>query len=153
MGKIPGEYSCKITDLGFSSPLYINTHLKAVAGLKGPSSVGFTLNYAAPELLNRSARLHRPNMEINLKMDVYSFAITMFETIVRQQVWPNVPDAEIRERVTSDERPIWPVEKIAEFGGRDHCKLFDLIEKCWDPNAEKRPSFAEIHSLLLNDDN
>lgn len=86
--------------------------------------------YAAPEL---------PIPSHNEKVDIFSFAVIMWEISTRQRVWENVSHVwQISERVSKGERLPLAQGNI----------LNSLIKKCWDQDPEKRPSFAQIYEEL-----
>eukprot|EP01117_Protostelium_nocturnum_P002768 TRINITY_DN1369_c0_g2_i1.p1 TRINITY_DN1369_c0_g2~~TRINITY_DN1369_c0_g2_i1.p1 ORF type:complete len:457 (-),score=105.85 TRINITY_DN1369_c0_g2_i1:36-1406(-) len=86
--------------------------------------------YAAPEL---STKGHTE------KVDVYSFAITVWEMFVRKKAWAELNFTfAIAEKVGKGERPPLPKD----------CLLSNLIAKCWAQTPSDRPSFESIHSEL-----
>jgi len=87
-------------------------------------------SYAAPEL---------PTESHTEKVDVYSFAIIMWELYTRERPWSNVSYAwQISDLVAKGVRPSIPPNSPLE----------NLIRSCWDLNPDIRPSFAEIHAQL-----
>lgn len=88
--------------------------------------------YAAPEL-NKDTH--------NEKVDVFSFAIILWEVSARTQPWPEVRFGwEFSERYGKGQRP--PVARENPFK--------NLITKCWNQDPDLRPSFVEIFEELEN---
>ena len=53
-------------------------------GLEQPAIAALTVPYAAPELIAKSKQLRISCNEMDKKIDVYAFAITLLEVIIRQ---------------------------------------------------------------------
>ena len=76
------------------------------------------------------------------KVDVYSFAITLYECVCGgQDPYGGLTSFEIMEGVTHHElRPIipdtWPES------------LRELLKQCWASSAAERPSFAAVVNML-----
>jgi len=94
--------------------------------------------WMAPEVM-----LGKP---LNEKSDVYSFAICLWEIVTRKEPFP--PEVKTSIRTFRDAvchlkvRPAIPPEI--------HPNLRELIEKCWEDEPMKRPSFGEIFKALEN---
>lgn len=94
-----------------------------------------TIAYMAPELYN-------PDGKYSNKIDVYSFAVLLWEMITREEPFSDISFIyEIAERVQAGERPIIP----------PHCPsiISSLINDCWVSEPNKRPSFAQIYERLV----
>jgi len=65
---------------------------------------GFSVRYAAPEIFMYSTLLAPPPPEIELKCDVYSFAIVLWELLSRDVAWKGLDREEIEYKVRSRER-------------------------------------------------
>ncbi|XP_066910616.1 atrial natriuretic peptide receptor 1-like [Clytia hemisphaerica] len=104
------------------------------------------LLYKAPELL----RLPDPSGRGTQKGDVYSFAIIIQEFHTREGPWSTsyLEPKEIVTRVKRVERPPFRphVPQLIENAET----LRDLMKKCWDENADERPSFAECRKEIEN---
>ena len=85
------------------------------------------------------------------QVDVYAFAITMFEMLNHQPPWDTqnheshgsvtgITPTDIYRRVSQNLRPYTPpdVQNEAPNG------WFDLMNQCWDDDAKRRPSFNDI---------
>jgi len=94
--------------------------------------------YMAPEVFR-----HEP---YNLKVDVYSFAMIVFQLFECSIPFAGVDPVEAaRNAAMLHVRPSFPPRnKLTPV----EQKLRDLVTACWDPDAEKRPTFEEIVSKL-----
>ena len=92
-----------------------------------------TPNYMAPELLN--------GKPYNEKVDVYAFALVLWETIAREVPFDGMLPGDIKRAVgEEDERPEMPLScprAVQRF-----------IAECWDKDPGKRPGFEEIIERL-----
>jgi serine/threonine protein kinase len=85
-----------------------------------------TVRYMAPEVyLSRS---------YNEKVDVYSFAIVLWEMVARRQPFCGMNSEDFKNEVVlgglrPELDPNWPP-----------C-LIDLLNSCWDPDPNSRPEF------------
>ncbi|EAX95810.1 TKL family protein kinase [Trichomonas vaginalis G3] len=88
-----------------------------------------TPHYMSPELI-----FNRPYTN---KIDVYAYAIILWEMLKETTPYKGMSDIQIAYAVTQkDERPEFP--KIIQPG------LKSLISRCWDKDPDKRPTFKEI---------
>ncbi|PIA31675.1 hypothetical protein AQUCO_04900166v1 [Aquilegia coerulea] len=92
-----------------------------------------TLGYMAPEVLD--------GKPYNRRCDVYSFGICLWEIYCCDMPYPDLSFAEVSSAVVrQDLRPDIP-----------RCcpnSLANIMRKCWDGNAEKRPEMNEVVRLL-----
>ncbi|KAK8892736.1 hypothetical protein M9Y10_029977 [Tritrichomonas musculus] len=96
---------------------------------------GKTLIYTPPETFKGE--------EYTKSSDVYSYAIIVYEIIAGEHPFQDMSPFEIITKVVNGERPPIP-SKVPE------CYRM-LIEKCWAPDPNSRPTFAEIVQII--DDN
>lgn len=89
--------------------------------------------YMAPELLADSM--------YSKKVDVYAFAVVVWECISRSIPFQSWDPRDIREFVTRGERLKIPFSGCPKVCGK-------LIERCWDHDQEKRPEFTNIVRAL-----
>lgn len=102
------------------------------------SQYGGTIIYQAPELLK--------NAPYDTKVDVYAFGILMYEIINDKFAYPELESGEITEFdfknkvINQNYRPKfeYPIKET----------LKELIEKCWDNDPKKRPTFGDIFDKL-----
>ena len=78
-----------------------------------------------------------------MKIDVYAYAITVYEVVAENQAWVGLNQTDIRIRVLHNQRPQWP----ANF---NILELKSLVEDCWKQEPKERPQFSEIVSRLQN---
>lgn len=99
-----------------------------------------TVNYMAPELFG--------DERADEKVDVYSFAMILYETLTGKQPWVGLNAVRIAsillENATETSRPALPPS--AELNLR--ASTLELIQKCWRFDPRSRPSFREILTEL-----
>ncbi|QCE11622.1 serine/threonine-protein kinase CTR1 [Vigna unguiculata] len=122
----PQRPICKVGDFGLSR---IKRNTLVSGGVRG------TLPWMAPELLNGNSS------RVSEKVDVFSFGISMWELLTGEEPYADMHcGAIIGGIVKNTLRP--PVPERCDSGWRK------LMEECWSPDPESRPSFTEITSRL-----
>lgn len=109
-----------------------------VGFLKGGIHTGFvgTTQWMAPELL-------RSNPFYTEKVDVYSFAVMMWELLTNQQPFTGMTQDQIVMAVIErGARPIIPPNVGPP-------QLVNFIQTCWSEDPNDRPSFEVIASMLM----
>ncbi|KAJ8627015.1 hypothetical protein MRB53_020322 [Persea americana] len=92
-----------------------------------------TLGYMAPEVLN--------GKPYNRRCDVYSFGICLWEIYCCDMPYADLSFAEVSSAVVRQNlRPEIPRCCPSSFA--------NIMRKCWDANAEKRPDMDEVVKLL-----
>ncbi|KAJ8768374.1 hypothetical protein K2173_021527 [Erythroxylum novogranatense] len=92
-----------------------------------------TLGYMAPEVLE--------GKPYDRRCDVYSFGICLWEIYCCDMPYPNLSFAGVTSAVVRQNlRPEIP--KCCPSS------LANIMRKCWDANAEKRPEMAEVVNML-----
>ena len=92
-----------------------------------------------------------PDRALFQAADIYAFAITLYELLVRRNPWPAVKQAAILE------------EMVCEQGLRPDCTeldrdldkkpawfqaLAEVMKRCWHQDAHQRPVAAELSTEL-----
>ncbi|XP_024910864.1 ankyrin repeat and protein kinase domain-containing protein 1 [Cynoglossus semilaevis] len=93
------------------------------------------INYIPPELFTQSSDAP------GTPLDVYSFAIVMWEILTQQKPYPGCSVTTVILQVSHGKRPsmeMLPDEKPPECG-----PLIGIMQQCWDQDHRKRPHFAE----------
>ncbi|EDR29365.1 serine-threonine protein kinase, putative [Entamoeba dispar SAW760] len=117
----------KVTDFGTSRSFIESSGNIALQNIGTPM-------YMAPEIFQLE--------QMTLKSDVFSFAICMLEIWLGKEPYDSVkfPDSEsILKFVCSGKR--LPIS--------DDCLVKTIIEQCWAPKPNERPTFKEAGNLLL----
>ncbi|XP_035539148.1 uncharacterized protein LOC109006050 isoform X2 [Juglans regia] len=122
----PQRPICKVADFGLSR---IKRNTLVSGGVRG------TLPWMAPELLNGSSS------RVSEKVDVFSFGISMWEILTGEEPYENLHcGAIIGGIVKNTLRPPIPERCYPEWR--------KLMEECWSPDPETRPSFTNITNRL-----
>lgn len=117
---------CKVGDFGLSR---IKRNTLVSGGVRG------TLPWMAPELLSGSTT------RVSEKVDVFSFGIAMWEILTGEEPYANMHCGAIIGGIMKNTlRP--PIPEKSDPAWRK------LMEECWSPDPESRPSFAEITNRL-----
>ncbi|KAI0499275.1 hypothetical protein KFK09_020178 [Dendrobium nobile] len=117
---------CKVGDFGLSK---IKRNTLVSGGVRG------TLPWMAPELLNGSSN------KVSEKVDVFSFGIVLWEILTGDEPYANMHyGAIIGGIVNNTLRPLIPVSCDPEWRR--------LMELCWAPDPQQRPSFTQIANRL-----
>jgi serine/threonine protein kinase len=90
------------------------------------------IGYVAPEAYNTG--------DYSSKADVFSFALLMHEIVVRETADSEFVALPVR-KLMAGERPAIPDSVLPLTRG--------IIERCWDADPEKRPTFADVFQDIL----
>lgn len=97
-----------------------------------------TVSIMAPEFIDDYIKYNRTK-----PIDVFSYSITLYELWTGKQPYPDdIRPLKIVENVLNNNRPQFP----SDYNINENIKK--LIERCWDQNPEKRPTFTEICDIL-----
>ncbi|XP_060665828.1 mitogen-activated protein kinase kinase kinase 7-like isoform X1 [Drosophila nasuta] len=97
-----------------------------------------TICYMAPEVCERS---------YTEKCDVYSFGITFWEVMSRKKPFYHLETHRtvyVKKKTAEDDRP--PIDDIRNIPKSE--QIIELIERCWNGDAYKRPTMREIISNI-----
>ncbi|KAM6135165.1 receptor-interacting serine/threonine-protein kinase 1 isoform 2-T2 [Pterocles gutturalis] len=94
-----------------------------------------TLFYMAPE------HLRSLNVKPVEKSDVYSFGIVIWAIFANKEPYEHgINETQICFGIMNGNRP-----DIKEITDKCPVEIIDLMKQCWEQEAEKRPTFAEIN--------
>ena len=126
-----------ICDFGYAN--FIGEDIPVVSGVEMPTHAGLTIAYAAPEILNVNFT-KRFNKESDKAIDVYAYAMTLYEVLMQKTPWYGLNSAQIKENVISGKRPV--IEPKDRF--EDVLPVVQMIERCWHQDPLQRPQFKDI---------
>ncbi|XP_022905687.1 discoidin domain-containing receptor 2 [Onthophagus taurus] len=129
------RYSIKISDLGTYRDLYSSDYCQFVGPFPLP------IRWMAWESVLLS--------KFTTKSDVWSFAVTLWETLTfaREQPFEELSDDKVIENVTHFYQDDG---KYMFLSAPINCpkEIYDLMCECWQRNESDRPSFREINLFL-----
>ena len=131
---LDAAFSPAISDFGLAKTI---GSAKTVSGLANSRVFGFTPCFAAPELLWLAPA--GMVVEADKKVDVYAFAITLWELLHRRKVWTQIADKDVKTCVMAGERP--PVDDSIS---QRYPGLVALIRQSWNQNAARRPAYSSM---------
>jgi len=123
--------SIKLGDFGLSK-----LHTSG-ASTGGTASLVGTYQFMAPELLDGHPRY-------TTAVDVYSFGVVCWECLTRKEPFYGLSPMQIVAALLRGERP--EIEGEAVIGLPQ--EYVDLMRRCWDADAHRRPSMTEAASTL-----
>jgi hypothetical protein len=86
-------------------------------------------------------------LPIHKMIDIYAFAITIFEMINTEKTWELSTVREFRDYVLSGGRPkISPTLASRAAESEDTKFILDLAKNCWHQEPESRPDINDILS-------
>jgi serine/threonine protein kinase len=137
---------CIICDFGFAAMIGSDKGRKiTVSGLQTPENGGFTPNYAAPELFSRIYSGRTDTTEADKAVDVYAYAMTLYQLITQEKCYPCMNNQEIEEAVLNGIRPPFSSETLEIYS--QHV-ILNIIKDCWQSDPQARPTFIEISKRL-----
>lgn len=93
-----------------------------------------TMQWIAPELLQHG-------VQYDESVDVYAFGITLWVIATSKNPYTGMRQMQYANLVISENlRPTPPDDQPPEF--------IKLMQRCWDSNPKKRPTFREIRQIL-----
>uniref|UniRef100_H3BFY8 Ankyrin repeat and kinase domain containing 1 n=1 Tax=Latimeria chalumnae TaxID=7897 RepID=H3BFY8_LATCH len=130
------HFHAKISDFGLSKWMEHSTRMECIER----SAIRGTLSYLPPEMFLQSTKAPGP------KNDVYSFGIVMWETLTQKKPYPGCNMMAIIIKVVAGKRP--SPEIIPEDRPMECEQMINLLQRCWDHNLKRRPSFSDICSEI-----
>ena len=118
-------------------------------GIRGRQKMftfGLSLPYAGPELLtaqyvDSESRQKFARKDFTMRLDVYAYAVILWELLERQRAWNNCTSGEIEKNVLQGNRPVISSTR-KDFPA---CKL---MEQCWNDNPLNRPLMDNVYQEL-----
>nr|XP_020477547.1 proto-oncogene serine/threonine-protein kinase mos [Monopterus albus] len=129
---VSAEELCKIADFGCS--LKLNQGCEVSALSPHLSHVGGTYTHRAPELLKGEG--------VSPKVDIFSFGITFWQLITREQPYSGDRQHVLYAVVAHNLRP--PVHGHPVFRSETGRQCRTLLGHCWSGEARSRPSAEEL---------
>nr|DBA16258.1 TPA: hypothetical protein GDO54_003670 [Pyxicephalus adspersus] len=131
----------KISDFGLSKWKENSTREEYIE----KSAIKGTLNYIPPEMFLQSSRV------MGTKYDVYSYSIVIWELLTQKKPFAGNSMMTVIVKVAAGQRP--QIEDISEDGPVECQQMIDLMQRCWNQNPNKRPSFPEINIDAIIENN
>ena len=129
---VGAKYKVKIADFGMSHNLYSSVYYR----LQGKAML--PIRWMANECFYG---------QFSEKTDVWAFGITMWEifTFCKSELFEGMTDQEVIDDAFQGPDRILPASP-------DICppKVYQVMQQCWIHEPEKRASFDELYTLLLN---
>lgn len=130
---VSDTHVCKLADFGCSLKLECSGELSPLT-----NQLGGTYTHRAPELLKGE--------EVTLKADVYSFGITLWQLITREQPYEGDRQCILYAVVAHDLRPPVNGDKFRDspFGRTSKA----LLLRCWSASPSRRPTAEQLVTEL-----
>lgn len=88
------------------------------------------------------------NAVIHKKVDVFAFAVSMYEVVTKSEAWSEEPDKNaIMKSILDKQRPKFNPTCIQKY--HDIPMIFDIIKMAWAHRPQDRPEFNDIMGMLL----
>ncbi|CAJ1081998.1 proto-oncogene serine/threonine-protein kinase mos [Xyrichtys novacula] len=129
---VSSEDVCKIADFGCSLKLDHGCEASPISPYL--SHVGGTYTHRAPELLRGEG--------VSPKADIYSFGITMWQLISREQPYTGERQHVLYAVVAHNLRPSLHINSVFQSKLGQRCKT--LVERCWSRDVSCRPTAHEL---------
>ncbi|XP_061106742.1 interferon-induced very large GTPase 1-like [Conger conger] len=121
-------FGTKITDFGLARLM------RSISSVGGWGEGRGTLSYMPPEAFQTPYKATPAS-------DSYSYAILLWSIITGREPYGDAVLGRIQSRVPEGYRPsLEGVNRVAVEGLGE---IIDLMERCWDPSPQKRPSFHD----------
>ncbi|XP_061118176.1 receptor-interacting serine/threonine-protein kinase 4-like [Conger conger] len=121
-------FGAKITDFGLARLM------RSISSVGGQGEGRGTLSYMPPEAFQTSYKATPAS-------DSYSYAILLWSIITGREPYGDAKHCVIRLWVQDGDRP--SLEGVNRAAVEGLGEIIDLMERCWDPSPQKRPSFHD----------
>ena len=125
----------------------ITSSASTLQGMKIKDIGGLSPRYAAPEVFADMHLKVASNPDSEMKSDVYSFAIVIWELLSRKIPWEGFDHSQIERAVRSGDRPFIPA---IDENNPAAVILVELMRVCWHDQPSIRPSFTQIYNKLIS---
>jgi hypothetical protein len=126
---VDANWTCKICDFGLSQIQ------KTKQKLQDDDEAAGSVLWMAPEVLLKQ--------QFDSKLDVYSFALVLWELFTRKELFPEYDSKDTFTEAIARQNIRPPLDGI-------HPVLQKIISQSWDRDPQKRPTFEELLILLQN---
>ncbi|KAF7653556.1 hypothetical protein LDENG_00081370 [Lucifuga dentata] len=123
---LDGSLNAKLTDFGLAKFYH---SIKQVSKKDGEEEGG-TISYMPPEAFSISYNPTKAS-------DIYSYGILLWSIVTGEQPYERAASSIVRLRIPKGDRPLLK-EISSQAAG-----LVELMQKCWQPAANQRPSSLE----------
>ena len=92
-------------------------------------------------------------MDSDKKIDIYAYAITMYEVLTKLKAWDGCNVDAIKDLVIQGHRPQVPDELVrisSMQGGEALFMLLNIMRSSWSPDPLDRPEFKEIYEKIIH---
>jgi hypothetical protein len=110
------------------------------------------LPYCSPEVFQINDSVTTVNGS-HTAWDIYSFGISIFELVSRTKAWNDLSSLKSLPDLVCEpqsKRPILTSSILKREDEDPHLQsLLQIMEQCWKPKADERPSFEDILKMIL----
>ncbi|UJR20843.1 hypothetical protein I4U23_023953 [Adineta vaga] len=140
----PINHQLHLTDIAMAKSEYSNDYARI-----GSLQSRIPLRWIAPEYLFSN--------EFSLKSDIWSFGVTLYElfTYARQRPYHSLTNEQLVQQLAT----LSQIQMTSSLMTKDFhlpkpelCskEIYDMMCECWQPDALRRPSFADIYIFLIS---
>ena len=137
------NHQLRLSDIAMTKPEYSNDYARV-----GHLQSRIAIRWAAWESIFLN--------QFSLKSDVWSFGVTLYElfTYARQRPYHTLNNEQLVQYFASLSQmpfssPSMTNDNVLPQPELCSKEIYDMMCECWQRNAQRRPSFADIHTFLL----
>lgn len=135
------RYRLVISDFGLTKIL---TRQDQIKNRPKQMAKGISYRYASPEAFIVFASSRNARRDIYYKIDVFAFAMSLYELLSRKLPWDNEANHEdVIKQLKAKERPKFTPDVATSKNELMHY-LRSVVERCWEEDPMQRPSFETI---------